>query len=74
MRCYLPIALALGVAGQVLAADDFASARRLKVLYIGNTDTDRGHSYAKFLSDTVDLAGAVDRENVRARLTARASR
>jgi hypothetical protein len=62
MRHYLLIAFVLGVAGQVLAVDDAAGTRRLKVQYIGNTDTDRGRSYAKFLSDTFDLAGAVDRK------------
>jgi hypothetical protein len=63
MRYGLSIALVLGLASQVLAVDDAAGARRLKVLYIGNKDTDRGLAYAKFLTDTFDLAGAVDRKS-----------
>jgi len=31
------------------------------VQYIGNTDTDHGHSFAKFLGERFVLVGAVDR-------------
>ena len=34
----------------------------LRVLYVGNTETDRGRSYAKFLGETFTLVKAVDRK------------
>jgi hypothetical protein len=63
MRYGLAITLVLGVASQVLAVDDRAGARRIKVLYVGNKDTDRGRAYAIFLTDAFDLTGAIDRKS-----------
>jgi hypothetical protein len=44
------------------AADDAAGVRSLRVLYVGNKETDRGRSYATFLNETFTLAGAADRK------------
>jgi hypothetical protein len=45
-----------------LAADDSAAKRPLRVLYVGNTDTDRGHAYAQFLREEFTLVGARERK------------
>jgi hypothetical protein len=62
MKCLFSITLVLAVASPVLAADDAARTRPLRVLYLGNTDTDRGRSYARFLGEKFTLAGAADRK------------
>jgi hypothetical protein len=49
MRYGFSIALALVVASPALADDGAARTRPIRVLYVGNTDTDRGPSYAAFL-------------------------
>jgi hypothetical protein len=61
MRSDFSIALVLAFAGQAFAVDDAVPTRHLKVLYVGNKDTDRGRSYAKFLGDRFALVGAVER-------------
>jgi hypothetical protein len=61
MRCPLSIALALVITGPALAADG-APKTRPRVLYIGNTDTDRGRAYSAFLRENFVFAGAVDRK------------
>jgi len=62
MRYSFSIALALALAIPALAADDAARTGPLRVLYIGNSNTDRGRSYAGFLSEKFALVGAVDRK------------
>jgi hypothetical protein len=44
------------------AADDAGQKGPLKVLYVGNTNTERGRSYARFLGEKFTLAGAADRK------------
>ena len=61
MRYLSSMALALAIASPAIAADDAARTRSLRVLYVGNTDTDRGRSYARFLGETFTLVGAADR-------------
>jgi hypothetical protein len=61
MRYPFAIALTLAVACPAIAADDSVRTGPLRVLYVGNKDTDRGRSYARFLSDKFALVGAVDR-------------
>jgi hypothetical protein len=63
MKYPLSIALALNlaVAGTAIAADDASRTGPLRVLYVGNTETDRGRSYAKFLGENFALVGAADR-------------
>jgi hypothetical protein len=61
MNYRLTIALALAVAVPAMAADDVSRTGPLRVLYVGNTGTDRGRSYAKFLGENFALAGASDR-------------
>jgi hypothetical protein len=61
MRHMLAIAMAMAVASPVLAADEPKPVRSLRVLYVGNADTDRGRSYARFLGEHFDLVGSVER-------------
>ena len=62
MRYSFSIALALAIASPALGADDATRTGPLRVLYIGNTNTDRGRSYARFLGEKFVLVGAVDRK------------
>ena len=61
MRYPFAIVLTLAAACPAIAGDDSVGAGRLRVLYVGNKDTDRGRSYAGFLSEKFDLVGAFDR-------------
>jgi hypothetical protein len=61
MRYPFSIALALAVASPAIAGHDAARTQPLRVLYVGNTDTDRGRSYARFLGEKFALVGASDR-------------
>ena len=61
MKYPLSIAMALAFAGPAIAADDVSRTRPLRVLYVGNKETDRGRSYAKFLGEKFALVGASDR-------------
>jgi hypothetical protein len=61
MRYPFSIALALAIASPAIAADDAARTGPLRVLYVGNTNTDRGRSYARFLGEKFALVGASDR-------------
>jgi hypothetical protein len=54
-------ALMIAFATAVHAADDGLRTRPLRVLYVGNRDTDRGRSYARFLGETFTLVAAMDR-------------
>jgi hypothetical protein len=58
----LAIVLTLAIASPALAADDTARTRPLRVLYVGNKDTDRGRSYGRWLGATFNLVGAADRK------------
>jgi hypothetical protein len=59
----LTIALAMAVASPVLAGDEPRPARSLRVLYVGNADTERGRSYARFLGEHFQPVGSVDRNS-----------
>jgi hypothetical protein len=61
MRIHFLMVLALAIASPAIAADDAARTRSLRVLYVGNTNTDRGRSYARFLGETFTLVRAADR-------------
>jgi hypothetical protein len=62
MRFPLLAALAVAIASPVIAADAAPRTGLLRVLYIGNTDTDRGRSYASFLDEKFAYVGAADRK------------
>jgi len=61
MRYPFSIALALAIASPAIAADDAARTGPLRVLYVGNTNTDRGRSYATFLGEKFALVAAANR-------------
>src|SRR4051794_8601885 len=61
MRCLSFPFLVLAIAGHSLAVADDTRTQPLRVLYIGNKDTDRGRSYARFLGENFVLVGAADR-------------
>jgi hypothetical protein len=63
MKYPLSIALTLTLAagGSAVAADDSSRMGHLRVLYVGNTGTERGRSYVKFLDEKFALVSAVDR-------------
>ncbi|MGO9468321.1 MAG: hypothetical protein ACLQIB_43300 [Isosphaeraceae bacterium] len=54
--------LALASVKPAALADDEPRARSLRLLYVGNTNTDRGRSYARFLGERFTLVGASDRK------------
>jgi hypothetical protein len=61
MRHVFPISLALAIASPLLAADDVGPKQPLRVLYVGNKETDRARSYASFLGEKFTLLGVADR-------------
>ena len=61
MRYLLTVVLTMAGASPALAADEPKPARSLRVLYVGNADTDRGRSYARFLAEHFTLIGSADR-------------
>ena len=62
MRIHFMLVLVLAIASPAIAADDATRTRQLRVLYLGNTNTDRGRSYARFLGETFTLVRAADRK------------
>jgi hypothetical protein len=62
MRVHFMMVLVLAIASPAIAADDAARMRPLRVLYVGNTNTDRGRSYARFLGETFTPVRAADRK------------
>jgi hypothetical protein len=62
MRSLLTIALMLTGTSGALAGDEPRPDRTLRVLYVGNADTQRGQSYARFLGERFKVVGAVERE------------
>ena len=62
MRIHFMLVLVLAIASPAIAADDATRTRPLRVLYVGNTNTDRGRSYARFLGETFTLVRAADRK------------
>ena len=62
MRIQFMMVLVLAIASPAIAADDAARTRPLRVLYVGNTNTDRGRSYARFLGETFALVAAAERK------------
>jgi hypothetical protein len=54
------LASCAGLAAVAAASDE--RGPRLRVLYVGNTDSDRGRAYAKFLGEAFTLVGAADRK------------
>jgi hypothetical protein len=63
MRILLAIAIVSTGARGTLARDEPQPARPLRVLYVGNANTERGRSYAKFLGEQFKLVGAAERES-----------
>ena len=62
MKCTTIVALLLSMSGSCAALGGEENASTLRVLYIGNKDTDRGRAYAKFLGEKFHLVGASDRK------------
>ena len=62
MRYTALIAMSLSISGSCAALGGEELARPLRVLYVGNKDTDRGRAYARFLGEKFALVGARDRE------------
>ena len=56
--------VALVLAGGLMkaAGADEGQRSRLRVLYVGNAQTDRGRAYARFLGEHFSLVGAEDRK------------
>jgi hypothetical protein len=63
MRSSLAIAMMMLGSGAAWAADGLDSSRALRVLYVGNIDTERGRSYARFLGEHFNLVGSSRRES-----------
>jgi hypothetical protein len=61
MRLFPPLLLVLLSAGSGWAIDDAVSHRSLRVLYVGNANTDRGRAYTKFLGEQFTLVRSADR-------------
>ena len=59
------VAMSLSISGSCAALGGEVDASRLRVLYVGNKDTDRGRAYAKFLGEKFNLVGARDRNSLR---------
>lgn len=68
MKYPLSIALILtvAVAGSAVAADDGSRTGPLRVMYVGNTETERGRSYVKFLVSSSRTSGMGRRTDARA--------
>ncbi len=62
MKCAFLIVLALTSVNSAVLADDEPRSLPIRVLYVGNKDTDRGRSYARFLGEKFTLVGASDRK------------
>ncbi len=54
------LAAGSGIFGAARAGEE--AGARLRVLYLGNTETERGRAYARFLGEHFRLVGAVDRK------------
>jgi hypothetical protein len=63
MRSSLAIAMIMLGSGAAWAADGLDSSRGLRVLYVGNIDTERGRSYARFVGEHFNLVGSSRRES-----------
>jgi hypothetical protein len=55
------VAMSLSISGSCAALGGEEDTSRLRVLYVGNKDTDRGRAYAKFLGEKFNFVGARDR-------------
>jgi hypothetical protein len=63
MRFVLTMSLMLIGPSGALAGDAPKPGRSLRVLYVGNANTERGRSYARFLGERFTLVGAAERES-----------
>ena len=63
MKFPLWIVLGLAATSSGIAADQAPRIGPLRVLYVGNTSTARGRSYARFLGERFSLVGAADRKS-----------
>ena len=54
------LAAGSGMVGAARAGEE--AGARLRVLYVGNAETERGRAYARFLGEHFRLVGAVDRK------------
>ena len=62
MKSTALLALALSLGGRITAADKEIGPGPLRVLYVGNKDTDRGRAYSNFLGESFTLVKAVGRK------------
>lgn len=63
MRYTALIAMSLSIVGSSAALGGEEGTRPLRVIYLGNTDTDRGRAYARFLGEKFTLVGARNRQS-----------
>jgi hypothetical protein len=63
MKCTTTIALLLSISGSCASLGGAENASPLRVLYVGNKDTDRARAYAKFLGEKFHLVGTIDRKS-----------
>jgi hypothetical protein len=66
MKLEFSVALALAISSPAMSADEAPKKGPLRVLYVGNTNTDRGRSYASFLDEKFVLVGSADRRTFNA--------
>ena len=59
---FLAALLSASIGFTVAVAADGAGSTQLRVLYIGNPQTDRGQAYAHFLGEHFELTGTIDRK------------
>lgn len=59
---FLAALLSASIGLTVAVAADGVGSTQLRVLYIGNPQTDRGRAYAHFLGEHFDLTGTIDRK------------
>ncbi len=63
MRFLLTIALMLTGTSGAPAGDEPKPIRSLRVLYVGNANSERGRSYSRFLGERFTGVGAAERES-----------
>jgi hypothetical protein len=69
MKSTALLVLAFSLTVRIAAAEEPVGSGSLRVLCVGNTDTDRGRAYSKFLGEKFSLVKAVDRKTFDPRST-----